>query len=373
MKRSYIWSVPTRVFHLLLALSVLAAYLTGDEDRLLNYHVAVGVLAGSLLLFRILWGFAGVRYSSFRDFELGPQALKAYLLNLFTPKKEYAGHNPAASWAVIAMIVLGLLSVATGFLAYGVQEGRGPLSFLNIGLFRDMEFFEELHEVLVNLLMLTVGAHVGGVLLDRLLHKEAGTMGSIAGGYKNIEGESVRLNIFQKLLGAAGLGAAILLFLYTLGVPGNPLIASANLQVEYKAEHKAFHDECIACHTLYPPFLLPEKSWEVMMADLENHFGDDASLDEEVRVSVLEYLLDNAAESSTRESAFKASESLRDSNETVIAYTATSYWKKRHKEMDDTLFKSEKIKSRANCKACHLNIEKGIIEDEFIRVPEAKK
>jgi len=373
MKQSYIWSVPTRVFHLLLALSVLAAYLTGDEDDILNYHVAVGVLAGSLFLFRIVWGFSGVRYSSFRDFDLSPEALKEYLFNVFTPKKEYAGHNPAAGWAVIAMIGLGLASVVSGFLAYGVQEGRGPFSFLNIGLFRDMEFFEELHEVLANLLMLTVGAHVGGVLLDRLLHKSVGTMASIKSGFKNLDVPSVRLNFLQKLLGTVGLAASILAFLYVLGVPGNPLVASTNLPVDYKAEHPEFYDECIACHTLYPPFLLPKKSWEVMMADLENHFGDDASLDEDVRLSVLEYLNDNAAETSTKESAFKAMDSMNDSKKTLIAYTETPYWKKRHKSLDETMFKNPKVKKKANCKACHVNIEKGIIEDELIRLPEKVK
>ncbi len=373
MKPSYIWSVPTRLFHWLLAFAILAGYLSGDEDRLLNLHAAFGVLAGALLLFRIFWGFAGVRYSAFKDFELSKDALKSYLLNLFNPKKSYAGHNPAASWGVILMIILGLVAVATGFLAYGVQEGRGLFSFLNIPLFRQMELFEELHEVSANLLMFVIGAHVGGVLLDRLLHKEVGTMASMANGRKNLEAESVRLNIFQKLLATAGLGAAILLFAYTLSVPNNPLIASANTPVDYQKEHADFYDECIACHTLYPPFLLPKKSWRVMMGELENHFGDDASLDEPVRVSILSYLEKHAAEQSTKESAFKALASMKGADTTMIAYTDTPYWKARHRAIPKERFKSPEVKSKANCKACHLNIEKGIIEDEYIRMPEMEK
>lgn len=373
MKPSYIWSLPTRLFHVLLAFSVLAAYLVGDEDHFLNYHVALGVFAGTLLLFRVVWGVSGVRYSSFWDLELSVRALRKYLLNILSPKRTFAGHNPAASWAVIGIIVLGLASVATGFLAYGIQEGRGPLGFLNAGIFREMEFFEELHEVTANLLILVIGAHVAGVLLDRLLHKETGTMGSIVNGYKNIEAESVRLNLFQKLLALLGLGAAIALFVYTLSTPSNPLFATTNKAVDYRLEHQAFYDECIACHTLYPPFLLPKKSWEVMMGDLENHFGDDASLDEPTRVSILAYLEKYAAETSSKEAAFKAMQSMKESNETLIAYTDTPYWKRRHKWIDKAVFKDPKIKSKANCKACHLNIEKGIIEDEYIRMPEMEK
>ena len=373
MKRSYIWSVPTRLFHWLLAFSILTGYLTGDEERLLNLHVAFGAMAGALLLFRILWGIAGVRYSAFKDFELTPSALLSYMVNIFNPRRHYAGHNPAASWAVILMIVLGLLAVVTGFLAYGVQEGRGILGFLNHGFFREMELFEALHEVSANLLMLVIAAHVGGVVLERLLHKEVGTMGSMANGYKHIEAESVRLNIFQKLLATVGLGAAVALFIYAVSVPGNSLIASTNAPVDYKQEHTAFYDECIACHTLYPPFLLPKVSWRVMMEDLENHFGDDASLDEPVRVSILAYLEKHAAENSTKEAAFKGMRGAEEGNTTLIAYTDTPYWKARHREIDPARFKSKAVKSRANCKACHLNIEKGIIEDEYIRMPEMEK
>ena len=39
-----------------------------------------------------------------------------------------------------------------------------------------------------------------------------------------------------------------------------------------------------------PPNLLPKKSWELIMGDLENHFGDDASLDEDVNKNILTFL-----------------------------------------------------------------------------------
>lgn len=37
--------------------------------------------------------------------------------------------------------------------------------------------------------------------------------------------------------------------------------------------------ECASCDIAFPPSMLPAASWKRMMGELENHFGDDASLD----------------------------------------------------------------------------------------------
>ncbi|MDZ4210776.1 MAG: cytochrome C, partial [Methylotenera sp.] len=41
--------------------------------------------------------------------------------------------------------------------------------------------------------------------------------------------------------------------------------------------------ECGSCHMLYHPGLLPERSWNKMMAGLDKHFGENASLDTATR------------------------------------------------------------------------------------------
>ncbi len=56
--------------------------------------------------------------------------------------------------------------------------------------------------------------------------------------------------------------------------------------------------ECSACHMAYPAALLPARSWTALMADLPNHFGEDASLDEASRGQIESYLVANAADSS---------------------------------------------------------------------------
>jgi hypothetical protein len=112
---------------------------------------------------------------------------------------------------------------------------------------------------------------------------------------------------------------------------------------------------------------MPKKSWELIMSDLENHFGDDASLDEELNKNILAFLLKNSSETSTMENSWKFLTSIGDKD--IITISKTTYWEKRHKDLPKEIFDNEKIKSKANCKACHSDIEKGLIEDENIKNP----
>ncbi|MDO6827517.1 cytochrome C [Poseidonibacter sp. 1_MG-2023] len=101
------------------------------------------------------------------------------------------------------------------------------------------------------------------------------------------------------------------------------------------------------------------------MSELENHFGDDASLEKEDYNNVLAFLLKNSAEEVTMEASKKILDSI--GNKDIIAISQTSFWKKRHEDIPKSIFKHEKIKSKANCKACHTDIERGLIEDENIK------
>ncbi len=100
------------------------------------------------------------------------------------------------------------------------------------------------------------------------------------------------------------------------------------------------------------------------MSDLENHFGDDASLDEELNKNILAFLLKNSAETSTTEASFKFLQSIK--NQDIIAFSKTTVWEKTHKDVPEEIFDNEKIKGKANCKAGHSDIEKGLIENENI-------
>ncbi len=75
MEKSYIWTLPTRIFHLLFALFICFAFVT-DDDRLLTYHAIIGYVILILLIFRLVWGIIGPKYSLFKDFPLGIDNVK---------------------------------------------------------------------------------------------------------------------------------------------------------------------------------------------------------------------------------------------------------------------------------------------------------
>ncbi|WP_419766374.1 MAG: cytochrome C [Arcobacter sp.] len=101
------------------------------------------------------------------------------------------------------------------------------------------------------------------------------------------------------------------------------------------------------------------------MDNLENHFGDDASLDEKDEKTILDFLVKYSAEKSTKEASFKILKSLE--NKDIIAITQTSFWKNEHKDIPKDVFLHNEVKSKANCKACHSDVEKGLIEDDKIK------
>ncbi len=361
--RVYVWTAITRLFHWLMAVMILFLFLTGDEDSFIKLHVALGVSVGVLVLFRIIFGYMNVKYSSFKDFHLTIKDVLDHLANIFKAKS-YLGHNPLAGFLMVFILLFILASAVTGLLAYGAEEGRGIFSFLNSSWFGEMEFFEDLHEVISNSILFLLLGHLAGIIFDLIFHKGKAFY-SIFHGYKSGQGNNVKLSWGNSLFGFIWFLLAIIVLIYILSVPNNMFISDTKPPINYESVHKDFYDECIACHTLYPPYLLPANSWKVMMTNLEDHFGDDASLDEDVNKSITKFLLNNSSELSTHKAAVKVLSSLKDKN--TIAITKTPFWKKTHNDIDKKVFKSERVKSKANCKVCHSDIEKGKIENENVK------
>ena len=252
MQKSYIWSIPTRIFHWLFVLFILLAFLT-DEDRLLNYHAIIGYGILILLIFRFFWGIIGPKYSLFKDFPTGKQKAKEFLENIFEEKQKYIGHNPLASYVMFSMLIVAFLTIITGVLAFGIQEGKGILSSLNNPYFKEMELFKGIHELLSSLFIALIVAHISGVLVDRLLHKKHETLNSIITGYKvTQENESIKLNIYQKIFSFIMFIFFIAFLIFNIYKPNNILTASINQPIDYQTQNEIFVNECASCHTLYP-------------------------------------------------------------------------------------------------------------------------
>lgn len=253
MQKSYIWSLPTRVFHALFVLFILLAFLSADEDRWLNYHAIIGYGVLILLVFRIFWGIIGPKYSLFKDFPMGKQNIKEFLNNIFEDNQKYIGHNPLASYVMIAMLIVALLTVITGVLAFGIQEGKGILSSWNSPFFKEMELFKGIHEIFSTLFLVLIVAHITGVLSDRLLHKKHETLNSIFTGFKvTSQNETVKLNIFQKIFAFFMFILFIGFLLFNFYKPNNILVSSIYKTIDYQTQNEVFVNECASCHTLYP-------------------------------------------------------------------------------------------------------------------------
>jgi hypothetical protein len=192
-------------------------------------------------------------------------------------------------------------------------------------------------------------------------------------GYKQTkQEESIKINILQKAFGLIWIVCSLFALYYLIFDKSNIFIANANVKQNYALLNSDFSKECGSCHIAFPPYLLPANSWDLMMGDLTNHFGDDASLDEPTTHSILAFLKKNSAENSTHQASLKILKSLKDKNST-IAITKTPYWIKKHKELEQDIFASNEVKSKANCQACHQEIQNGLIENDLIKVPKIKK
>ena len=76
----HVWDLPTRLFHWSLLALVVVAWFTGEEEgaAALLHRYAGEAIAG-LLVFRVIWGFAGGERARFADFAAGPSAILAHV------------------------------------------------------------------------------------------------------------------------------------------------------------------------------------------------------------------------------------------------------------------------------------------------------
>ncbi len=132
-----------------------------------------------------------------------------------------------------------------------------------------------------------------------------------------------------------------------------------------------YEESCGECHYAYFPGLLPKRSWEKMMLpdELEDHFGENAELDEEDRTEILKFLVENAADTSFYKRSTKIARSIPD-DATPLRITEVPYIKRKHKPMTDKYVKNNpKVKSLINCNKCHREIDKGIFDDDTVLIP----
>lgn len=118
-----IWDLPTRLFHWGLALSLAGSIIsikTGHTD----WHFRFGYLILTLLLFRLIWGFAGPRYARFSSF---PPSLTAAWAYVRGRAANTPGHSPLAAWSVYALLASCVFQAVSGLFSNDGIIWDGPL------------------------------------------------------------------------------------------------------------------------------------------------------------------------------------------------------------------------------------------------------
>lgn len=174
--RVYDW--PTRLFHWSFAGLFIGAFFIAktfdDDSSAYPYHMMLGMVMASAVFLRVIWGFIGSRYARFSSFALRPFELIQYFKDLIRTKtSRVLGHNPASSWAALMMMGLALGLALTGFLmSKGINK----------------ELFEEVHEIFAHAFLVVAIAHVVGVVLHTIRHKDMIGLSMLTGRKTSVNG-----------------------------------------------------------------------------------------------------------------------------------------------------------------------------------------
>lgn len=124
-----VWDWPVRVAHWVIVLLVVALVTTGKiGNEALVWHMRFGETLLVVVLFRIVWGFAGSGNARFASFLRGPAAIARYARSLLHgPHEVHATHNPLGGWMVIALLLAMLVQAGAGLMTQDDIGNEGPL------------------------------------------------------------------------------------------------------------------------------------------------------------------------------------------------------------------------------------------------------
>lgn len=153
-----VWDRFVRAFHWALALSFALAWLSAQRWE--AGHEAAGYVAGALALARVVWGFVGSPYARFAQFVRAPRIVLAYLQAIAARSEaRFLGHNPAGGAMIVALLIGVAAASVTGWM-------------LTIDAFWGETWTQRLHTLAAHGLLLLVLAHLLGVALASLRHRE---------------------------------------------------------------------------------------------------------------------------------------------------------------------------------------------------------
>ena len=179
-----VWDLPTRIFHWALFCLIIAMVATGlIGGNALAWHFRGGYAVLSLLLFRLVWGLIGGRWSRFASFIYAPGTVVRYLKGQGRPEHS-VGHNPLGAGSVFALLFFLCAQVGTGLFSDDDIAASGPLSkFVSNAMVSSLTGYHK--NVGKYILLALVLLHVAAILLY-LVNKKENLIGPMIHGDKSL-------------------------------------------------------------------------------------------------------------------------------------------------------------------------------------------
>jgi cytochrome b len=161
-----IWDRPVIVVHWAMALLLALAWWAVETGHMV-WHYRFGFALLGLLVFRLIWGFAGSSTARFATFVRSPRRVIEYLRG---GKRYIHGHNPLGALSIVALLAVLALQIGLGLFA---ESGNG----LKAGPFADLiapgaaHAAGKLHQANFYLLVGLIGLHIAAVLFYLLVRR----------------------------------------------------------------------------------------------------------------------------------------------------------------------------------------------------------
>jgi Ni/Fe-hydrogenase 1 B-type cytochrome subunit len=220
-KRVYVWELPVRIFHWINVLSITTLAITGfiiaDPPAIMSnmeaserfwfgtvrfIHFGTAYIFFFNMILRIYWSFVGNRFSSWkafvpRDREMWRNLWHVLKVDIFLGNEKHpdirnisVGHNTMAALSYVALFLIALVQVFTGFGLYSSMSGWWlPKLFAWVVPFLGGDFMvRTIHHSATWLFILFTLIHVYLVFYHDWLEGR-GEVSSMFGGYKFISRE----------------------------------------------------------------------------------------------------------------------------------------------------------------------------------------
>ncbi|WP_310447895.1 diheme cytochrome c [Thiobacillus sp.] len=177
------------------------------------------------------------------------------------------------------------------------------------------------------------------------------------------------MNYLLRGIGVVTVVGMISLLSFSLPSPSGEARGDGGSEALPRLTHKNWQQECASCHIAYAPAFLPKASWRRVIGGLDQHFGENASLDPVTQADILRFLESNAADSGTSQMGNRV---MRDigPKDAPLRVTETRWFVRKHDEVSRAVWSRKSVGSAANCAACHRQAEQGVFDEDTVNIPK---